>query len=469
MNWLITWSLHLLTGAGVLLGFGILVFVHELGHFLAARYFKFQIDVFSIGFGPAIWRKKINGIEYKIGWIPFGGYVALPQLDPSGMEKVQGGEDSQTRALAAVAAWKRIVVAFAGPFGNIILAVILAYFIYWIPNSRIGIVETRIGSVLQTSAAWQAGLRTGDRITAVNGHKVDNWSDMTVENILVGDSHQAAFTVERKGETIKLVIPLTQNKELGIQMLDGVAPEMPCMIEQINPGSPAEKSGVTVGDQLKSVNGVPVFSVRHFISLIAANGTNTAEIAYQRRGVAHMTQLTPCFDETLQRAIIGVVISGGDSQGAAPWMMYRDPWDQLRWDSMSVVRLLKGLVAPKQKGERAAIASNIGGPPMILMSLFSVIQNSFMDTVGFLRMLCINLAILNLLPLPILDGGHIMFALFEIITRRKPHPKFIAFISNAFAILLIGLMLFLSFRDIAGRIKRERMIRAAASEETTDK
>jgi len=468
MDWLITWSLNLLTGIGVLLGFGILVFVHELGHFLAARYFGFQIDVFSIGFGPAIWRKKVNGIEYKIGWIPFGGYVALPQLDPSGMEKVQGGEDSQTRALAAVAAWKRIVVAFAGPLGNIVLAILLAYFIYWMPNSRIGIIETRIGSVLQTSAAWKAGLRTGDRITAVNGHKVDNWSDMTVENILVGDSHQAAFAVERKGETINLVIPLTKNEELGIQMLEGVAPETPCIIEQINPESPAEKCGISVGDQLKSVNGVPVFSVRHFISLIAANGTNTAELAYQRRGVEHMTKLTPNFDETLQRAIIGVVISGGDSQGAAPWMMYRAPWDQLRWDSMSVVRLLKGLVVPKQKGERAAIASNIGGPPMILMSLFSVIQNSLMDTIGFLRMLCINLAILNLLPLPILDGGHIVFALFEIITRRKPHPKFIAVVSNAFAILLIGLMLFLSFRDIAGRIKRERMIRAA-NEETSDK
>ena len=115
---------------------------------------------------------------------------------------------------------------------------------------------------------------------------------------------------------------------------------------------------------------------------------------------------------------------------------------------MSVVRVLRALVNPKQKGERAAVANSLGGPAMIVIQLYQTVQGGMMDALGFLRMICINLAILNLLPLPVLDGGHVMFSMYEIITRRKPHPKVVSTLVTGCASLLIALMIFLLCRDV---------------------
>lgn len=462
METFLNYLYNLLAGLAVFFGFSLIVFIHEFGHFLAAKAFHFKIDVFSIGFGPAVWKRKFGGVEYRISAIPFGGYVALPQLDPSGMEKIQGGKDSASQAVRPASPWKRIVVAAAGPFGNVVLAVVLAYVIYWTPQAKTGVIETRIGGVVTNSAAYAAGLRAGDVITAVNGQRVTNWPDLSVENLLAGDSGRATFAILRDKQSLSLTIPLDKDPVYNIWALGGVYPKTPCLVERVQPNSAADKAGLHPGDLLQSVNGVPVFSVSHFIALVTKNGAKPADFVYRRGQETKASTITPIFDEVAQHPVIGVIISGGNN---IPWMMYRDPWKQLQWDSMSVIRLLKGLVAPKEKGQRAAIASNIGGPPMILMSLFAVVRNSMLDTIGFLRMLCVNLAILNILPIPILDGGHILFALFEILTRRKPNPKFIAVVSNAFAFLLIALMLLLSYRDIAGKIHRDHL-RAEAERES---
>jgi len=128
---------------------------------------------------------------------------------------------------------------------------------------------------------------------------------------------------------------------------------------------------------------------------------------------------------------------------------------------MSVVRVLRALVKPKQKGERAAVANSLGGPAMIVIQLYQTVQSGMMDALGFLRMICINLAILNLLPLPVLDGGHVMFATYEIIARRKPHPKVVSTLVTACATLLITLMVFLLCRDIFREHQLNQLRRAA--------
>ena len=211
--------LSVLAGACVLLLFGLAIFIHEFGHFLAARWMGLQVDAFAIGFGPALWKRTVNGVEYKIGCIPFGGYVALPQLDPSGMEKVQGGNGEASRDdLPDIAAWRRIVVAVAGPFGNMVLAVALALCIAWMPGVRTGALDTRIGLVEEGTAAWEAGLRTGDRIESVNGHKVSTWTDMEVEWQLAGGSGEATF-----GGYGRAPGPLELDLELGPSLMP-VAP-----------------------------------------------------------------------------------------------------------------------------------------------------------------------------------------------------------------------------------------------------
>ena len=175
--------------------------------------------------------------------------------------------------------------------------------------------------------------------------------------------------------------------------------------------------------------------------------------------------MKPEYSEKLQRHVIGVSIGNQLLDTAKPWMMYKNPWMQLKWDSLSVIRVLQGLVTPKTKGERAAIAKNVGGPVAILSSLYSTVRGSIWDALGFLRLICINLAILNLLPIPVLDGGHIIFALYEIITCRKPNAKVVAVLVNICAVLLLGLMALLVWRDVSRQIAISRAEKAAAAEE----
>ena len=174
--------------------------------------------------------------------------------------------------------------------------------------------------------------------------------------------------------------------------------------------------------------------------------------------------VTPRYEEDAKRYLVGIRWSDG-REGVKPWMMYRDPWQQIKWDSLSVVRVLQALFAPESPGERKAVARNIGGPVAIVMGLYSTVRGSLIDGLGFLRLICVNLAILNLLPFPVLDGGHILFALYEIITRRKPHPKVVAALVNTFAVILIGLMLLLVYVDIARKVKTNRVLREMAQEQ----
>ncbi len=453
------WSV--LAGVCVALLFSLAIFIHEFGHFLSARWLGLQVDAFAIGFGPALWKRTVNGIEYKIGCIPFGGYVALPQLDPSGMEKVQGEQhagEAEARQLPDIAAWKRIVVAVSGPFGNVVMAVALAYLIYFMPGVRTGMVDTRVGAVAEDSAAWQAGLRPGDRIQTVNGKKISNWTDLQVEFQLAGESGHARFGVLQGKVTRDLELGFQTNNVLGLRVLAGVYPESRCEVLDIVPGSPAAESGLHTNDVILAVGDIPVVGAYHFSSIIKQHGGVPALLTVKRGKACLKISVTPRYDAVEKRHLVGFAWRDG-SEGVKPWMMYREPWQQLKWDSMSVARVLQALIMPGSEGERKAVAKNIGGPVAIVMGLYHTVRGGMMDGLGFLRMICVNLAILNLLPLPVLDGGHILFAMFEVVTRRKPHPKVVAVLVNACAALLIGLMALLFYRDIARNIKVSRALR----------
>lgn len=392
--------------------------------------------------------------------------MALPQLDPSGMESVQGEQAAQAspRDLPDAAPWKRIVVAVAGPFGNVVLAIILAYVIFFAPGVKTGILDTRIGWVDDESEAWQAGLRPGDRIQTVNGTKIGNWADLQIEYQLAGESGRASIGVLQSGAVRTFDLALQTNNLLKFRQLDGVYPQMACVLLSVTNGSPAELSGLKVGDEVQKVNGVAVLGEAHFLSLMKKQKGEPIALSVKRGQESLDFKVTPRYNDEFKRFLIGVVPSDR-SEDVKPWMMYRNPWRQLKWDSLSVVRVLRALITPKSQGERRAVAKNVGGPVAIVMGLYHTVKGNMMDALGFLRMICVNLAILNLLPLPVLDGGHVVFALYEVCTRRKPHPKVVLVLVNACAVLLIGLMALLVYRDIARQVQISRALHSLEQRE----
>jgi regulator of sigma E protease len=427
------------TVAAALFLFGITVFVHEFGHFIVARRCGLVVKTFSIGFGRAIVQWKKEGIVYKIGWIPFGGYVALPQLDPEGMEKIQG--DASAEKYPDVSPWKKIAVAVAGPLGNIVLASILAVAIWLIPGNDAGTqIRPIIGTIETNCAAYAAGLRQGDEIIAVNGTAVKNWYDFTVESMLK-NSDTVALDLRNAGIERHLDIPVVKGDE-GVRTIEGIEPAIPCLFGSVTKGSPADTAGVKSGDTALSFNGIPILGWERFTELVqAAEPGVPAALTVERKGETLSLSIVPEYNEEYGRILVGVQLGGT----GMPWMLYKNPFDQLKNDALAIVRVLKALVTP---AEAKQAAGGLGGPIMIFSMLTMAVKMGLVNTFGLIRFLNINLAILNLMPIPVLDGGHIVFALWHGITRRKVNVKIQMALVNLCAVLLIGAMLILSFNDI---------------------
>lgn len=446
------WLLYILWGIGALLLFSAAVIIHEFGHFIAAKAFGFKIDAFSIGFGPAIWHKTVNGCDYRISWIPLGGYVALPQLDPSGMDAIQGehGDGEKEKPLPEIAAWKRMIVALAGPLGNIVLAVLIAFFVWFAPAENFGGIGTTIGTVKTGEASEAAGLKPGDKILSLNDEEVSFWYEVRVECHLGGNTNEGIRAViERGGEKLEMTLPIEQDAVTGYRQIAGVSPRLKCQISDFLEDSAALEAGLEKGDEILAIDGTALNSPAEMVAKIKACGTNEMKMTVKsfstgmKRDVRLAAKITEKYPDT---PVIGIVFSNNESS-VPQWMMYRRPWLQIKNDAGSVFRMLRALFAPKAKGEAGRAARDMGGAGTLFLLFWLQVQAGLLHSMAFLRFLCINLAIINLLPLPVLDGGHIMFSLYEIITRRKPPQRFVSIVSNVFAFLLIGLMALLLFRD----------------------
>ncbi len=449
----------------VLVLFGTAIFVHEAGHYLAARWFGMVIDTFSIGFGPALWKKKVGNTTYKIAIIPIGGYVALPQMDPTDNEGRKRNKDNNSehiRELPPVSPFKKIIVAIAGAAGNIALAFLLAFGVFIIGKPSAPAEHSNVvGFVATNSAAYTNGVRTGNFIISVNGVKVRSWIDIFQEN---AKHEKITLEIKREdGSTFTTAEIPTEKNAFGIRMLQGVYEPSLCRVMLVEPSSSADKAGIKAGDFIVGFNGEKVLSIEHLTSLISTNAGIESEIVVKRGKERIALKVTPLFDQTLNRARIGVMF---DSRALdADEIIHPSPIQQIREHATGIIKIVRSLFTPSQA---KSTSEALGGPFMIFYMLLDVVRKGLAIALWFACFLNVNLAILNLLPLPVLDGGHVVMSLIEAVIRRPLNSKFVSYLYQFFFILLLGLIALISIRDLKRLHLMNRFASSAGTNENTN-
>ena len=420
----------------VLFFFGLTIFIHELGHFLVAKRRGMKIERFSVGFGPKIWGYTKGGVDYRVSWFPFGGYVALPQMSP--MEALEGETESKPEDLPQAPPRSKFEVAIAGPLMNVGLAVVLAAGL-WYAGMPMNLAV--VGWVDTGSPEELAGVRPGDRIVQVNDQKVKTWTDF-MEVVASSREPAVRVVVERDGQQKEFLLETKLNEQFGIKTVEHIWPRGHPFAQSVDGDSPAERAGLQPGDEFVSVEGVPIYSSDQLRELIGKRLDQPTGLSVRRAGVMQSMVVVPQMDPKHNMVRIGVEL-GDHVEIVRPGLT---PAVQIQEVLVSMWRMVKGLAHSKETGMSAR---SMSGPVGILAWWwYAIVNGGLRMGLHVAVMLNINLAVINLLPLPVLDGGHILFAALEAVRRKPLSARLVHATSMAFAFLLIGFMLYVTFFDI---------------------
>lgn len=418
--------------AAVFVLFGAAIFIHEFGHFWVARKLGMKVEEFAIGFGPKIYSWNRGGIQYSLRWIPAGGFVKLPQMITS---EALEGESSEN--VPPSPPFHKILVAFAGPFMNVVFAFVVATVIYFV-GLPVPVNPPVIGYVEPGSAEAKLGIVEGDKIISVDGKSIKSWQDV-MESTIIARTGVLPVVIEHDGVQHTYQLQTSTDNAFGLKMLNLDPREHP-VVGALENGKPAAAAGLLPGDKILSVNKIPVPGKEEVIELISKSEGKPCEITFDRMGEKKSVTVTPQYDPVTKRARIGIVFSEGVYEVQHP-----TPWAQVQDVCVKMINTFNALVHTKQTGVGA---KDLSGPVGILAILASAVNSDYRLALSFLVLLNINLAFINLLPIPVLDGGHILMALIEKIWRRPLSLKFVEYTTTGFAMLLISFMLYITFFDI---------------------
>jgi regulator of sigma E protease len=432
--------------------------VHELGHFLAARLAGIDVEAFSIGWGNPILKKKIGAVEYRLGMFPIGGYCKMRgenefkeawENNAHGIEPVKG-------TFFGASPWGRMLVSIAGPLFNLLFA-ILALSCIWGIGFEVQTLDNRIvlASEFDTGVYYpadEAGFKTGDRIIEVNGKKTSYFHEVQ-ENIATNPGKLLPITVDREGQTINLSVKPDLDKSTGAGKI-GVYFWSDPVVAGIIPNSDAAIAGLLPGDRITGVNGVPV---THTIDMMKALETKppVAVIDYIRDGFEKRENIVLSQSDDGSFGVIWPRLQYKTPVLSPPLALAKgasESWKTLVISLRSLGLLFKGI----------ELTEAVSGPVRITYMVGDIAAEGFghsfgaglRSTANFLALISIALCVMNLLPLPVLDGGLIILSVVELLRRKPTHPKAIRAFQTVGVVLIFALMVFAIFGDILYLLRR---------------
>jgi regulator of sigma E protease len=449
--------------------FNLLIIVHELGHFLAARWRGLYIEKFGVWFGKPLWKKTINGVQYSLGSLPFGGFVALPQLAP--MDIIEGKADLERDRLAPVSALDKIIVAIAGPFFSLLLALAFAC-IVWIVGHPVGESDmtTTIGYVMADSPAAKVGLQPGDKILEVDGNPVKRFlgmNDSVTWNVVRSEGEKIPVKFERDGQVQTVWVEPYKAKTTGwrrksVRQLLILPAETP-VIEKVEPNTPASAAGLQPRDVVLSLNGKRIYSPAAVADWIDKHAKEPLVLGVQRGEKTFTATVTPkpLPTEGEMRPRIGI---GWDVDGRIS-IAHPNPIEQVYKSITSTLETLGAVASPKSDVK----FQHMSGPIGIGSIYYRLFENErgWQLALWFSVILNVNLAILNMLPIPVLDGGHIVLALIESVRRKPVNMRILEIIQTGCAVLIIGYIAYVSFFDLGDLLGGSRSEKRAPQSTAT--
>ncbi|MGH7513275.1 MAG: RIP metalloprotease RseP [Gemmatimonadales bacterium] len=450
----------MLTLVSLIVVLGVLVFVHEAGHFVAAKWAGIYVHRFSLGLGsPIPWLTFRRGeTEYSISWLPLGGYVKMASREEDATSSsLEGGRPQDAvppdRMFEAKPVWKRMIVILAGVTMNAVFAWLLFTFLA-VKNGRQIDPVTTVGRVVEDllppeASAFQR-IPPGSRIVSVNGTTVSTWDEITNAIATTPDAEVRLQLADGSVVTAPIHPDAIEQRAKAAQALQ---PYRAPVVGQVLPGRPASRAGVAPGDTIIAVNGQPVSQWYDLLELLQKNGARPIQLAVGRAGGRQQLQITPYVDSIIgpdgkRQAIgrIGVAVAGDfRSEPLTLVEAMKEGWRNTVAASTQIVRTVRGLFSGRISKRE------VGGPILIGQLAGESARMGLDPFLGFMALISINLAVLNLLPVPVLDGGQFLFLLAEAVVRR-PLPLKLRERLTMVGLVLIVLLMGLAFSNDLRRL-----------------